>query len=124
MRQPQNKSFGATRAIPRDSLSVDALVIRGNNNYSSKYIRSRLSMEPGACFAFEDLNQDIVTLAATDNFETLRYKVLAREDQEVLELTVREKANQNYLKLGLHYDNLYKTAGLCNLTRKKIISQR
>ena len=60
-------------------------------------------------------------LAATGNFKAIRYKLVSNGLGTDLVLNLRENPNTMYIKMGAHYDDLYKSAALINLTKKNLL---
>jgi NTE family protein len=107
---------------PVDSLMITRLIIRDNNNrYTRGYVKGKLRFKLGDKATFEKLQQGISNLAATGNFKTIRYQLLSDGDGEDLILKLDETQNNTFLKLGAHYDDLYKSAAILNLTRKNLV---
>jgi NTE family protein len=119
----QKKKKRVTKPItPNDSLRINRLVITGNNtNYSRGYIKGKLRLTLGDKITFKKLQQGISNLSATGNFKTIRYKLNSNGFGEDLAIHVEESANKTFLRLGAHYDDLYKSAALINLTSKKLL---
>jgi NTE family protein len=107
---------------PVDSLLVTRLIIRGDNeSYTRGYVKGKLRFKLGDKTTFEKLQQGISNLVATGNFETIRYELLSDGDGEDLILKLDETKNRTFLKIGAHYDDLYNSAAIINLTRKNLI---
>ena len=107
---------------PVDSLLITRLIIRGDNErYTRGYVKGKLRFKLGYGTTFEKLQQGISNLAATGNFETIRYELLSDGDSEDLILKLDETQNKTFLKIGAHYDDLYNSAAIINLTRKNLI---
>ncbi|MGB5170889.1 MAG: patatin-like phospholipase family protein [Eudoraea sp.] len=107
------------RAI--DSITINRLVIDGNINYSRAYIKGKLRINLPIKTTFGKLQQGINNLAATNNFKSIRYRLLSGIDGEDLILRLIENPNKAFLRIAVHYDDLYKTAALINLTKKNLI---
>ncbi|EAR03044.1 patatin-like phospholipase family protein [Maribacter sp. HTCC2170] len=121
-RQKNNTPIVANTISPIDSLMVSRLIIRGDNeSYSRGYVKGKLRFKLGDKTTFEKLQQGISNLSATGNFETIRYELLADGDGEDLILKLNETKNRTFLKVGAHYDDLYNSAAIINLTRKNFI---
>lgn len=105
-----------------DSLTINRLIIRGNSSYSRGFIKGKLRIDLSEKIAFKDLQDGIINLAATDNFATIRYKLISNGLGQDLILHLQEDPVQAYIRFGLHYDDLYKTAGLVNYTKKKLLA--
>ena len=107
----------------KDHIIVNQLIITGNNkNYTRGYVKGKLRLNLGEKIDFEKLQQGISNLSATGNFQTIRYELVdngTRGDDLVLKL--EESPNKTFIRLGAHYDNLYKSAAIVNLTRKNFL---
>lgn len=106
---------------PNDSIIIDRLILEGNINYSRTYVKGKLRINVPDKITFEDLQQGVNNLAATGNFTAVRYELVSNGSGEDLILKLRENPNKNYLRLAAHYDDLYKTAALINLTKKNLL---
>jgi NTE family protein len=109
---------------PKLKISSDTLQIKKINsdkldNFTKEYINGKLRFKPGSTITYRDLKTGINNLNATQNFSTISYCLEADDKQDDLELVLKENPTQTYLKLGLHYDGLYKSGILLNLTHKK-----
>ncbi|WP_029270888.1 patatin-like phospholipase family protein [Flavobacterium sp. KJJ] len=109
---------------PKLKLATDTIEIKKINselldNYTKEYIRGKLRFKPGSTITYDDLKTGINNLNATQNFSTISYCLQPDGKQDDLDLVLKENPTQTYLKLGLHYDGLYKSGILLNLTHKK-----
>ena len=109
-----------TKAV--DSLVINRLIIRGNSSYSRGFVKGKLRFDLSEKIAFKELQEGIVNLAATNNFATIRYELISNGIGEDLILYLQEDPVQSFIRFGLHYDDLYKTAGLLNYTKKKLLA--
>ena len=76
----------------------------------------------GETLSFEDFNNGVNNLLATNNFDSFRYKFLSSENQDYDFVgTVKETANTSFLKLGVHYDQVLKSSVLLNFTKKQLL---
>jgi NTE family protein len=118
----QNQVFKQRKTItPVDSLLITRLILRGESeNYTRGYVKGKLRFKLGDKTSFEKLQRGISNLAATGNFKTIRYKLLSDGDGEDLILKLNETQNKTFLRIGAHYDDLYKSAAIINLTRKNL----
>ncbi|MGB5499810.1 MAG: patatin-like phospholipase family protein [Maribacter sp.] len=111
-----------TPILPVDSLLIDRLILSGDNDsYTRGYVKGKLRFKLGFGTTFEKFQQGISNLAATGNFETIRYELLSHGDSEDLILKLDETQNRTFLKVGAHYDDLYNSAAIINLTRKNLV---
>ncbi len=105
----------------QDSLLINRLVIKGNNSYTRGYVKGKLRFTLSEPIHFNKLQQGISNLAATGNFQTIRYKLITNGIGEDLIVKLEENPNKTFIRLGAHYDDLYKSAAIINLTRKKFL---
>lgn len=103
----------------KEKVKLKEIIIFGNENYTKSYIRGKLKLKINSMVSYEKIDLGIKALAATNNFHGIRYKV-TRNNELLVEVT--ETKNQTFLKLGAHYDNLYKSAALINVTNKQLIT--
>lgn len=108
--------------LTQDSINISRVDIKGDIYHSRAYVMGKLRFNTNRKISFKKLLQGISNLSATNNFEAIRYKIIPDEEGEALELHLRERANTTFLKLALHYDNLYKSAALFNITKQRILS--
>lgn len=104
-----------------DSLIIDQLILKGNDNYSRGYIKGKLRLNLDKMTSFEKLEQGIGNLSGTGNFQTIRYKLVSSVNGLDLVLDLKENPIKNFIRLGAHYDDLYKSAALVNFTRKNVL---
>ncbi len=104
-----------------DSLTINRLIIRGNDRYTRGYIKGKLRFNLAERIPFEDLKQGINNLSATGNFKAIRYELISNGLGTDLILKLREKETKMFIKMAAHYDDLYKSAALINLTRKNFL---
>lgn len=104
-----------------DSVTINRLVIRGNSGYSRGYVKGKLRFDLSETISFEELQQGIINLAATGNFKTIRYELQDNGIGTDLILKLQENPVRTYLRFGIHYDDLYKSAALINITQKQIL---
>src|SRR5690606_2113318 len=105
----------------KDSFLISQLVFEGNEKYTRAYLKGKLRYTTEEYTTFDAIGTGMSNLAATDNFRSVRYEFHPMDEGYQLVVPVVEKQNDMFLKFGLHYDGLYKTAGLINLTRKHLL---
>lgn len=105
--------------VASDTLEIKDINYSSIKNYTKEYITGKLRFKPNSTITYNDIETGINNLNATDNFSAISYSLEKNEDKDNLNLTLVENPTQTFLKLGLHYDGLYKSGLLLNLTRKK-----
>lgn len=106
----------------KDSISINQIGMNDLEDYTRSYIIGKLRFKQGSKISFADLNNGISTLDATQNFSRISYSLSkSTDDKEDLHLFLAENQTKSFLKFGLHYDGLYKSALLANFTHKKAL---
>ena len=105
--------------IEPDSLNIVNITSNNLANYSKHYIEGKLKFKPGAKIKYKDLEKGINNIDATHNFGAVTYSLEPNGSGDDLVLNLIENPVKTYLKFGLHYDGLYKSAVLVNITNKK-----
>lgn len=108
---------------PQDTLTINRLTIAGSENYSRGYVKGKLRFDTDRTTTFAKLRQGISNLSATGNFQTIRYRLQANDVDQELILNLEENPNKTFIRLGAHYDDLYQTAAIVNLTQKNLITR-
>ncbi|TCK67623.1 NTE family protein [Winogradskyella wandonensis] len=106
-----------------DSLKIADVILKGNKRYTRSYILGKLKLRGNDNISYEQLNEGINNLVATNNFDAVRYKLAPTKSPDVynFEADINESKANTFVKLGLHYDGLYKSAALLNITRKRLV---
>lgn len=104
-----------------DSIIINSIVIKGNKQYTRAYILGKLRLKTNEKISYDYFNSGINNLIATNNFDSFEYKLKNSENKEGYDLIANlvETKITSFLKLGLHFDDLYKSAALVNLTKKR-----
>jgi NTE family protein len=105
----------------KDSLYIQSIQVDGLENYTKSYVISKLRFKPGSKITYADLVRGIDYLNTTQNFSSLSYTLDKEEEGDRLNIFLTENPTKTYLKFGLHYDGLFKSAALVNLTQKKLL---
>ncbi len=107
----------------QDTISIDAVGIMGNKRYTRSYVMGKLKLRPPTRLTYAEFSEGINNLSATGNFQSINYKfVKDSAGSNKLEVRLRENNSQTFLRLGAHYDNLFRTAALVNITRKRLLT--
>jgi NTE family protein len=104
--------------IASDSLQIVNIICNNLGHYSKAYIQGKLRFKPGAKITYKDLENGINTIDATRNFGTVMYSLESNGSGDDLILNLIENPVNTYLKFGLHFDGLFKSAVLANITNK------
>ena len=104
-----------------DSLKIKAIKVNSLEDYTKEYVYGKLRFKPKSKIDYDDFLTGINNMNATQNFSAIFYSFEPNKDGVDLNLNLKENSTRTYLKFGLHYDNLFKSGVLLNLTRKKAL---
>lgn len=108
------------RVAIQDSLKIESIRINDLKDFTRSYVIGKLRFKGGSKISYDELNSGISNLNATQNFNSISYSLNKGADGDILDLSLKENPINRYLKFGLHYDGLYKSAVLVNITQKKL----
>lgn len=106
-----------------DSLQIKNININFLPNYTRSYVLGKLGFKPNSKIVYNDLRIGTDNLSATQNFKSISYTIDKNDNQVDLNFNLIESPQTTVLKFGVHYDGLFKSALLVNLTQKKLISK-
>lgn len=121
MQTHRRKTFEPIKPI--DSVKINAIIIEGNEKYTRAYVLGKLKFKQDEKIKYTSLVEGVNNLAATNNFESVIHQLKNSSVGSGYDLyfTLKENSKKTFLKLGVHYDGLYKSAALINLTRKQML---
>lgn len=112
------------RVNPLKKINLTGLSINNKVNYTRSYIKSKLHINFPSTIEIKKLTNGLNNLYSTGNFERIHYKINTDEDRgNTLSLDVEESTNKRFIRFGLRYDNLYKSAAILNYTHKNFITK-
>lgn len=120
----QNANLKKT-AIPKDSdtIRIDRVKVDGIKNYTRQYVIGKLKFKVPNSITYKKFNEGLNNLAATNSFKSIKYKMdVDTAGQHILKMKLRENPDDMFLRLGVHYDDLYKSGALINVTKKRFIT--
>ncbi|MCB4807521.1 patatin-like phospholipase family protein [Tamlana sp. 62-3] len=106
-----------------DSLVINSVKIEGLTNYTRSYVTGKLKLKSKEKISYNQFENGLNNLEATNNFDGFEYNLKKADDNIGYNLSTKLKESQvnTFLKLGVHFDNLYKSAALINLTKKRLL---
>ena len=107
-------------SIP-DSIMIKNIYINGNSKYTRAFILGKLKLKTNEKVSYNKFEKGVNNLVATDNFASFLYDFEPNEEGYNLVATFVESDITTYLKLGVHFDDLYKSAALINVTKKRAL---
>jgi NTE family protein len=107
----------------KEKFVIKKVEVTGNKNYTRAYMIGKLNIKSQDSTNFDKLESCINNIAATGNFESVQYNMIESKEGETIQFKVKENEIASYLKLGIHFDDLYKTGVLVNFTSKHLLSK-
>jgi len=104
--------------IKSKKFNLQKIDLYGNKNYTRAYILGTLKISVGDTISYDEITEKINNLTATQNFNRIDYAFKTIKGGKKLVLNLEENSQRAYVKLGIHYDNLYKTSVLINYNHK------
>lgn len=114
-----NKYTKPKLKLVSDSLNIKSINCNDLDNFTRDYIIGKLRFKSGSKISYKQLEAGINNINSTQNFSAITYSLNPDNEGDNLNLTIKENPTKSYLKFGLHYDGLYKSGVLVNLSRKK-----
>ena len=102
-------------------VKINDISISGLEKYTSSYVKGKLRFRSGETISFNDFSEGVNNLVATNNFDSFLYKFHPSNQGYDLSAKVVEAKNTAFVKFGVHFDQLYKSAALLNLTKKQLL---
>ena len=109
------------KTINQDSIYIREITVNKLDNYTRAYVLGKLKFKKNTKITKAQLQKGILNLNATQNFSAISYSFEKTLKGEKLTLNLKENDNNTFLKFGVHYDDLFKSAALVNYTSKKIL---
>jgi len=102
---------------------IDSLVVDNAKIYRSNYIRGKMGLKIPSLQTYGSINKMLDKLYATNNYKFINYDIVQENNTNYLKLYVTEDDTRHFLKLGLHYDEIFKTGLLLNYSAKRLLFQ-
>ncbi|WP_029038152.1 patatin-like phospholipase family protein [Salinimicrobium xinjiangense] len=119
----QKDTFFERQPIPAvESLFINDVRIEGNTSYPRAYILGKLKLRYPDTITYQDLKVGLNNLSATGNFHRINYRLVPLHSGYVLVMQLEENPSKTLLRLGLHYDKIYQSAALFNITHKSLLA--
>ena len=101
---------------------ISEIDIQGLENYTRSYVLGKLNIKVGDSISRKEITKKIYLLSATKNYETIQYKLIKNKDNGYqLNFNLKESKDYASLKLGAHYDFIYRSGILANYNQKHLL---
>lgn len=118
-----HKTIKHLRVKPVDSIYIKSVSIEGNKNYTRSYLLGKLKLKTDEKVSYNDFINGVNNLVATNNFDDFSYSFKTDGNGYKLLGQVKESESKTALKIGVHYDELYKSAAVFNITHKRLFTK-
>ncbi len=119
----KDKPQASIKFDERTEMYIKEVRIEGISNYSRSYVLGKLKLRTPGMTTYSEFNEGINNLSATGNFQDINYRLEKNaENSYNIVFNLRENNSRMLLRIGAHYDDLYKTAALLNVTRKRLFT--
>ncbi len=106
------------------NIIIKSFKVEGNKDYTQTYIKSKMGLKMNDSITYNSFVDGINNLSATGNFSNIQYKIVNQENGgQQVELKLKQNDISTYIKLAAHYDDLYKTGVLVNITSKHVLTK-
>ncbi|AOW20855.1 patatin-like phospholipase family protein [Urechidicola croceus] len=102
---------------------IKSIEIDGNQNYTRTYIKGKMKIDKGKTITYSEFLEGINNLSATRNFTNIQYQFEEHIDGTVIHLNLKQEDISTHVKFAAHYDQLYKTGVLANVTSKHLLTK-
>ena len=119
--QQNTKKSVEVKVSDPDSIAIKWIKLKGNKKYTRSYILGKLKIRANEKVSYADFSKGVNNLVATNNFDSFSYTFEPNAEGYDFNATLKENKNTTFFKLGIHYDDLYKSAALVNLTKKRVL---
>ena len=105
-------------------LLVSKIGLEGLSYYTRAFVLGKLNIKEGDSLSRADITKKIHLLSATRNYNRIEYNLIRKIDGSyLLNFMLKESSEKANLKLGVHYDLLYKSSVLANFNQKNIFKK-
>jgi len=121
----QQTPRAALKPVPhsKEDLYIKQVVIEGNQQYTAAYILGKLKLKTPATVSYSSFVEGVNNLSATGNFDDIDYRFVKDQfNHYTVSFKVIESKSKMVLRLGAHYDPLFDTGVLLNVTRKQFLT--
>ena len=101
---------------------ITEISVDGSKHYTEAFVLGKVKLKKGDSISRKEITKRIYSLSATKNYERIEYNLFKKEDSTYkFNLTLKESDDNANLKLGVHYDFLYRSGVLANYNQKHLL---
>lgn len=119
----EEKIIPKIKVQAQDSILINTFYLAGKSHYTRAYVLGKLKLKLHKKVSYENFSKGVNNLVATNNFDSFHYEFKKTKGKDGYDLfaTLIETKNTAFLKAGIHFDDLYKSALLFNVTKKHLL---
>ena len=102
---------------------LNEIELNGLKNYTRAYVLGKLKISEGDSLTNKEINLKLGYLLASGNFKNVDYHLINKEKGKKLVLNIIENKQKSNIKIGVHYDFVYKSGVLLNYSHKNLFSK-
>lgn len=110
-----------SNSIYSNVYKIEGLIIENNHIFNQSYIQGKMGLSIPSLQTYGNINTMIDKLYATNNYNLINYNIIQKDEKNYLKINVSEDNNRIFLKFGLHYDEIFHTGLLLNITAKRLL---
>lgn len=107
--------------INTEKVLITSIGISGSKNYTRAFVLGKLNIREGDSLSRQDITKRIYQLQATRNYNRIEYNLIKKGTGYLLDFNLKESNENANVKLGVHYDQLYKSGVLANYNHKHVL---
>jgi len=111
----------AVNPIYSNLYKIDSISIDGGRIYGKNYVLGKMGLRLPSLQTYGSINRGLDKLVATNNYSFINYDIVTENNFNYLKLYVTEDEARHFLKVGLHYDEIFKTGLLLNYSAKRLL---
>ena len=118
----KNKKEKKKLALDKRKYLISEISIAGFKNYTRAFVLGKLKIKENDSISRNEITKRIYLLSATKNYEQIQYDLKRKKDNTYkLDFILKESNENASIKLGVHYDFLYKSGVLANYSQKRLL---
>ncbi|MDP3352839.1 MAG: patatin-like phospholipase family protein [Flavobacteriaceae bacterium] len=94
--------------------------IEGNKSYTRDYVLNKLKINSNKEVPFNKFIDGVDNLTATGNFHNISYRLVPFNEGYIIKLKLKENEVKTIAQASVHYDELFKSSVLLNITTKNL----
>jgi len=99
---------------------LNEIELKGAKDYTRAYVLGKLKISIGDSLTNKEINVRLGYLVASGGFQHVDYHLSENGEGKKLRLNIRESAQKATIRLGVHYDLVYKSGVLINYNQKNV----